>query len=382
MRFLDILQSLETPAIVLDRERLAHNISRVQQIGDDHRLAVRPHIKTHKCIELARLQLEAGACGITASKTSEALVFIEAGVPSVTIAFPVIESYKACRLVKAADARSCDLSFIADNEYTLAAIERAVGSEGGSVGIYIKIDVGLGRVGVKPDAEILVSLANLVAASSSLEFRGLLSHAGHCYAAAGYEGVREIAESERHQLLAARARLRQSGLHVPELSVGSTPTVLASGNFDGLGEIRPGNYVFFDLTAVRLGVASLDEVAFSVLASVVSVNDRYAIIDAGSKVLSSDLGPHGVGSMGGYGRAFPIDVDICDTTISSSLQVERLSEEHGLIRHEGTLLRIGDRLRVVPNHSCPVANLADWFHVLNRDQSSSRWKVAAAGKVV
>lgn len=381
MRFLNTLQSIETPAIVLDRERLSQNISRVQQIGDNHRLAVRPHIKTHKCIELARLQLEAGASGITASKTSEALVFIEAGVPSVTVAFPVIESYKACRLVEAADARNCDLNFIADNEHTLEAIERAVGTEGGSVGIYIKIDVGLGRVGLKPDAENLVSLAHLVAASPCLEFRGLLSHAGHCYAAAGREAVREVAESERHQLLAARARLRRSGLEVPELSVGSTPTVLAGSNFDGLREIRPGNYVFFDLTAVRLGVASLTEVSFSVLASVVSVNERYAIIDAGSKVLSSDLGPHGAGSIRGYGRAFPIDIDISDTTVDSSLLVEKLSEEHGFVRHEGALLQIGSRLRVVPNHSCPVANLADWFHVLSQKQSSSRWRVAAAGKV-
>ena len=382
MCFVEALKSTETPSVVLDRGRVLRNISRVQRIGDDNHVAVRPHIKTHKCVEVARLQLEAGACGITASKTSEAQVFVEAGVSSVTVAFPVIESSKARRLVEAASPRDCELSFIVDSEVSLEAVERAVAPDDPPVGIYVKIDVGLGRVGLRPDAENLDTLASRAASSPRLEFRGLLSHAGHCYAAAGREAVRKIAESERCQLLAARERLQRSGLEVPELSVGSTPTVLAGGRFDGLDEIRPGNYVFLDLTAVRLGVASLAEVAFTVLASVVSVNETYAIIDAGSKVLSSDLGPHGTGGVRGFGRAFPIDTGIDDATVDSSFPVEKLSEEHGFVRHEGSRLRIGDRVRVVPNHSCPVANLAGWFLVLNEDGSTSRWRVAAAGKVV
>ena len=380
MRSLDALLSIETPAVVVDRERLSRNITRVRKIGEENRLAVRPHIKTHKCIELAQLQLDSGACGITASKTSEAMVFVEAGVPSVTVAYPVVEPRRARRLVDAAGARNCDLRFIVDSEYALEAITQAAAT-GGTAGIYIKIDVGLGRVGLKPDAGNLASLAHRVAASPRLEFRGLLSHAGHCYAATGYDGVREIAESERLQLLSARERLRRSGLQVPELSVGSTPTVLAGSSFEGLGEIRPGNYVFFDLTAVRLGVASMAEVALSVVTSVVSVNEHHAIIDAGSKVLSSDLGPHGTTSIRGFGRAFSIDSEIDDVTVESSFLIEKLSEEHGFVRHEGADLRIGSRLRVVPNHSCPVANLADWLHIVDRDQSSFRWRVAAAGKV-
>jgi D-serine deaminase-like pyridoxal phosphate-dependent protein len=377
----EALQSLETPAVVVDHGRLLRNLARVQSIGKEHGLGVRPHIKTHKCIELARLQLDYGACGLTASKTSEALVFIEAGFASVTVAYPVIEAVKARRLIEAATARGCDLRFIADNEATLEALSRAARDAGGAIGVFIKIDVGLGRVGVKPDAESLPSLAWQAADLPGLEFRGLLSHAGHCYGATSRQGVAQVAESERQQLLFAKERLSQSGLSVPELSVGSTPTVLAADNFEGLSEVRPGNYVFYDLTAVRLGAAGLAEVALSVLASVISVNETYAIIDAGSKVLSSDLGPHGTPGTSGHGKAFPIEDEIDDETAGSCLPVEKLSEEHGFVRHGGADLRVGDRLRVVPNHSCPVANLADWLHITHHNQPTERWRVAAAGKV-
>jgi D-serine deaminase-like pyridoxal phosphate-dependent protein len=381
MRFLGVLQSIETPAVVVDLERLSRNIARVQNIGKENRLNVRPHIKTHKCVELAQLQLDYGAHGITASKAGEALVFIDAGFPSVTVAYPVIHSNKARRLIDAAGATRCDLRFIADNKATLEALTQAVTTMGGTIGVYIKIDVGLGRVGVKPDAESLTSLARQAADSPGLELRGLLSHAGQCYGATSHEEVRQIAESERRQLLFARDRLAQSGLQVPELSVGSTPTVLASDSFEGLSEIRPGNYVFFDLTAVRLGVASLAEVAFSVVTSVVSVNENYAIIDAGSKVLSSDLGPHGTAGVQGYGQAFPIESEIDDPMVESSFLVEKLSEEHGFVRHGGASIQVGNRLRVVPNHSCPVANLANWLYILDQDQPIRRWRVAAAGRV-
>ncbi len=382
MQHLDALQSIQTPAVVVDRERLSHNLARVQKIAEENGLRLRPHIKTHKCIELARMQLDYGACGITAAKASEALVFIESGVSSVTVAYPVIDPCKARTLVKVAVASKCELRFIADNERTLEALGQAAAESDNAIGVFIKIDVGLGRVGLKPDAEELSSMAHAIAKTPKLEFRGLLSHAGQCYAANGRKEVRKIAESERRQLLMAQDRIEQSGLQVPELSVGSTPTVLAAENFEGLSEIRPGNYVFCDLTAVRLGVATLAEVALSVVTSVVSMNETYAIIDAGSKVLSSDLGPHGSSGVRGFGKAVPLELEIDNGASSSALSVERLSEEHGFVRHGGVDIRVGDRLRVVPNHSCPVVNLADYLWIMNQDRTTDRWKVAAAGRVI
>ena len=375
------LQSIETPAVVVDYPRLVRNIAHAQSIADDNRLRLRPHIKTHKCIQLARLQLDHGACGVTAAKASEALVFVEAGFPSVTVAYPVIDPDKAERLIEAAKATDCDLRFIADSREGVEALSRAASAQARTLGVYIKIDVGLGRVGLKPHAEGLPALARHIAGSPGLRFCGLLSHAGQSYGAASRQDVRDIAEDERRQLFTASERLTSSGLEVPELSVGSTPTVLAAASFEGLSEIRPGNYVFLDLTAIRLGVATLDEVALSVLTTVVSVNDTYAIVDAGSKVLSSDLGPHGSTGLRGFGQAFRVDRDIDETAPGSAFSVERLSEEHGFVRHAGAGLKVGDRLRVVPNHSCPVVNLSDFLCVLNGAQPAQFWTIDAAGRV-
>ena len=160
-----------------------------------------------------------------------------------------------------------------------------------------------------------------------------------------------------------------------EVSVGSTPTVLGCESFEGMTEIRPGNYVFADATAVRLGVATFNDVALSVLTTVISANDRYFIIDAGSKVLSSDLGAHGTGGNAGYGLGFRID-DLS----REPLRVVRLSEEHGFIEREGDL-PIGTKLRVIPNHACPVANLAERLTVVSNDEVVDQWAVAARAKV-
>jgi D-serine deaminase-like pyridoxal phosphate-dependent protein len=227
-----------------------------------------------------------------------------------------------------------------------------------------------------------VPLAQLLEKSRSLELIGLLSHAGHAYGAGSLAAIRDIAESERKQMLFAQECLSAAGLPVSKLSVGSTPTVLAAECFDGLTEIRPGSYIFFDLTAVRLGVAELNDVALSVLTSVVSVNDEYTIFDAGSKALSSDLGPHGTVGAKGFGTAFLAQTDICEERSPESLLVEKLSEEHGFLKSGNRKMAVGDRLRIVPNHCCPVANLARELVWVEEGKEIQHWRVAAAGKVL
>lgn len=372
------LNELETPAVVVDRERLAANLQRVQAIGEHRGVRIRPHIKTHKCLEIAWLQLEGGAVGITASKPNEALVFIENGFRSVTVAYPLVDERKVHRLLAAVRARGTDLRVTVDSCAGVKVLSERATALGVVVGIYVEIDVGLHRCGVQEDDPELVSLVQLVRSSSGLRFVGLLSHAGHAYAARTSAEVAAIAAEECGIMERVRRRLENAGIEVPEVSVGSTPTVLASDSYQGITEIRPGNYVFLDRTPVRLGLATLNQVALTVVATVVSRSEAYLITDAGSKVLSSDLGAHGTAGAGGYGLAFPLAQEI---GTSAGLNVAKLSEEHGFVERGTAEIAIGAKLRIVPNHACPVVNLADELIVVSGDQVVERWRVAARGQV-
>ena len=383
--------TVATPYVAVHQQLLIDNLGRAAAIARAHGLALRPHVKTHKCIEIARLQLAMGACGITASKPQEALVFILAGMPSVTVAYPVVVPLSARLLLDAAGSAQCDLRFVVDS---LAGVQTLIAAlaPGQMAGVYLEIDVGLGRCGVKPGSAEIARIAAAIVRTGSLRFHGLLSHAGHAYAAQGTNAIAAIADDERFQMKKVAMQLAEQGIFADEISVGSTPTVLAATSFDGVTEIRPGNYVFLDLTACRLGVAQLGQVALAVVTTVVSVNDRYCIIDAGSKVLSSDTGPHGTGG-GAFGQCFPLDAGMPGVgtpgvgTLGVGTQawpggrpVARLSEEHGFVEHGAKPLPIGTRALVFPNHSCPVANLAERLVVLPQEGEPIFWPVAARGK--
>lgn len=364
---------LETPEVLVDRERLLANLKRVQRIADAHCVRLRPHIKTHKCIEIAQLQLELGAIGLTASKVDEALAFIESGVArSITLAYPIIDPRKLDRLIAACG--DVDVRLIADSSTAVDAIARAARRAEKQIRVFVKVDVGLHRCGVSESDRQLVEMARRISDSAQLQFAGLLSHAGHSYGARDREEIAAIAADECAILNRARDCLKARGIEVAETSVGATPTVLAGKTFDGVTEIRPGNYAFLDGTALRLGLAKFNEIALSVIATVVSKNDRYFIIDAGSKVLSSDTGPHATASDTGFGSAFALDDD-------ERLCVVRLSEEHGFVERASKDLPIGTKLRVFPNHACPVANLADRLTVESDGVVCDEWIVAARGKM-
>lgn len=367
---------LPTPYVAVDLQRLRANIDRVASIARAGGVALRPHVKTHKCIEIARMQIERGACGITASKPQEALVFIEAGVPSVTVAYPVVVPRIARELLDSAARRNCELRFVVDSLEGVEAIAQVAARER-PASLLLEIDVGLERCGVKPGSEALERIVRQVRGLPTLRMRGILSHAGHAYGAAGRREIAAIAEDERRQMLSVLGQLAALGVEVEEVSVGSTPTVLAAESFAGVTEIRPGNYVFLDSTACRLGVAEIDQIALGIVTTVVSANARYNIVDAGSKVLSSDTGPHGTGA-GSFGICFALGAGA--PSWSGGRRLARLSEEHGFVEHGGEPLPIGARAVVFPNHSCPVVNLADRLVVLEQDRDPVFWAVAARGK--
>jgi D-serine deaminase-like pyridoxal phosphate-dependent protein len=369
---------IETPSVVVDEMRMLDNIRWMQQRANDNGVRLRPHIKTHKSIEITQRQIAEGAVGITTSKPDEAHVFIETGITSITVAYPLVEELKIARLLRAADYTGCDLRLIADSHTGIDAISTAAKRMSTRARVFLKIDVGLHRCGLREHDPLLEELALRIGRDDRLDFLGILSHAGHAYGAGTIENVHRIADEERQIMVRVRERLEAAGMEVLEVSVGSTPTVVAADSFEGITEIRPGNYVFMDRTQLGLGIASTEQISLTVLATVVSRNDDYLIIDAGSKVFSSDRGPHGSDALEGYGAAFTLE----DGIQEDGWIVEKLSEEHGFIRRRGhDDPDIGTRLRIIPNHSCVVANLTDELVLVDNTGTPRIVQVDARGRV-
>ena len=374
---MDPLLSLETPAVVVDRSVLEANLQAMQRIARQAGLRLRPHAKTHKCVTIARLQMALGACGLTAAKVDEALVFMHAGVPSITLAHPQVSAAKLDRLLAGAGATGCDLGLIVDSPEGLALLQARTAALGVRVGAYLKVDVGLHRCGLAADDPRCTMLAAGMTQAPGIDFRGLLSHAGHVYGAQDRQEAGRIAEEERQQMVGLAARLEAAGLRVAEISVGATPTVLAANDFAGVTEIRPGNYVFLDRACLQMGLAAESQIALWILTTVVSQNAHFAIVDAGAKTLSSDRGAHGRESAEGFGLAYPLDRA---RAVPAPLVVTRLSEEHGFIPRPPGGLPIGSRLRLLPNHACAVANLTRQLTVVD-GATCTLWPVEAAACV-
>lgn len=344
-----------TPYLEVDEARLVRNMRAMQQRATAAGVSMFPHVKTHKSVHIARQQLALGARGITASKPSEALVFVEAGIPSIILAYPIVKAQSLDRLLPAVKARGTELRTIAASRTGVDALAEAAKHHGVEIGVFLKVDVGLGRVGLKPNDPAALELCARIAATDGLRFAGLLSHAGHSYAAASPQSLAMVARDEAADLAGLAGQLRARGITVDCLSVGATPTCLGAPLPADVDCIRPGNYVFLDGTALRLGVCTADDLALSVVARVVASNDTHFIIDAGSKSMSSDRGAHGMGGAG-FGTVVSAEGD----GETGMWTLERLSEEHGFVPFSGRPLPLGSRVRVFPNHSC--ASIANFDH--------------------
>jgi D-serine deaminase-like pyridoxal phosphate-dependent protein len=237
--------------------------------------------------------------------------------------------------------------------------------------------VGFHRCGIDPHRPDAADFIAEVATLPGLRLKGLLSHAGHCYLAESREGVRTIACEEARLLGELATQARAKGAQIEEISVGATPTAPFSASISGITELRPGNYVYFDRTQVGIGAAALTDCALTVLATVVTKHKDRVIFDSGSKTLTSD-GARGAGA--GYGAVFTSVADA--STLDDGLLIERLSEEHATVRVNGsTRLQVGDRVRILPNHSCVVSNLVDEVVLVDGMTVVDRVPVAARGKI-
>jgi D-serine deaminase-like pyridoxal phosphate-dependent protein len=370
------LAALRTPSVLVDQQKLERNIERMQTAADAAGVRLRPHAKTHKSVDIAHIQIARGAVGICCAKLGEAEVFAEAGIEDIRLPYP-INPANASRLLALVDR--VKLSFIVDHLDVAREWSRVLSGAGRTVDVLVKVDVGFHRCGIDPESTGAAGFVMRVAELPGLNFRGLLSHAGHAYGAMSDAEVAAIAAAEARQLIALRDKVSDT-VKVEEISVGATPTAKFSVREDGITEVRPGNYVYYDRTQVALGAASWDDCALTVLARVVGrpAADRL-ILDAGSKTLTND-GARGAGDVSGHGVVF---TSIDGTTPDSSLVIERLSEEHATVRvRDGSSsLEPGDLVRIVPNHSCVVSNLVDSVWLVSGSQALEQIDVSARGRI-
>jgi D-serine deaminase-like pyridoxal phosphate-dependent protein len=368
------LCDLPTPAVLIERSRLERNIDRMQAACDAQGKRLRPHAKTHKSPAIARRQIARGAVGICCAKLGEAEAFADAGIEDIRLPYP-IHPVNARRAMALADR--VRLSFIVDDPDVARAWSGAFSDARREVDVLIKVDVGFHRCGIDPHASGAADVVREIASLPGLRFRGLLSHAGHGYAAFSDADAEAVAVEEA-RTLGALADL--AGVHCEEISVGATPTARFSVRQPGITELRPGNYAYVDRTQVALGSAAWGDCALTVLARVVSrpAPDRI-ILDSGSKTLTNDLA-RGNGNTAGYGAVL---ADVRGSVPNDSLLVERLSEEHATVRATtgASALRTGDLVRVVPNHSCVVSNLVDRVWLVDGDAVVEELTVAARGRI-
>jgi D-serine deaminase-like pyridoxal phosphate-dependent protein len=359
------VDDLATPAVLVDLDVLEKNIGSMAARAREAGVRLRPHAKTHKCPEIGRLQRAAGAWGLSLAKVGEAEVFVAAGCDDVFVAYPVVGEDKGRRLLALSDRAR--LAVGVDSVEGARTLAEPFHAAGRTLDVLLKVDVGYGRVGVPP--ERAADVARRVDGLPGLRLRGLFTHAGHAYLAETREAVDDVARLEAERLVATAEELRAAGLAIEEVSVGSTPTAARAMRAAGVTECRPGNYVFHDASQVGLGTCGLEDCALTVVATVVSVpaSDR-AVVDAGSKTLSSDpLRPR----PGGYGQL-----------LGRASRIERLSEEHGVVAvAEGESFHVGERVRLLPNHACVVANLHDRLVGVSGGRVEAVLAVAARGRV-
>jgi len=357
------LDAVTTPALIVERDRLVRNVVEMAARAKSLGVALRPHAKTHKSPAIAALQREHGAAGLTVATLTEAEGFAAEGVEDLLLTAPPVGDWRLTRLI--ALARRVRIRVAVDGAEAVAALEEACRRGGIRVGYLWEVDCGVGRFGTPPGAATAEHIARAVEHATHACFDGLLTFGGHAYGASDGDGIAAAACDEHDAISETVSALADRGIDVAVRSVGSTPTSHAMQSGDGITEIRPGNYVFYDATQAALGVVAPERCALSVLATVTSrpTADRL-ILDSGSKALAAErlstLTP-GFGMIEGH----------------PGLRVDRLYEEQAIVHSDAPCdIPVGARVRVVPNHACAAANLHSEMLVVQHGTVVDVWPVA------
>jgi D-serine deaminase-like pyridoxal phosphate-dependent protein len=359
--------SIDTPALVVSEEILHRNIAGMAAFAKSVGVNLRPHIKTHKCVQIARLQLAAGAIGMTCAKVGEAEVMVnQAGVEDVLLAYPIVGDSKFDRLVPLMEKSRIVVAV--DSLDAANQLSANMNRHERRIEVAIEVNTGHNRTGVLAGDET-VAFALEVARIANLELTGILTHEGQANSAPP-ETIEGIALEAGRTMVQTAERIREHGIELPMVSVGSTPAAFYTPTVPGITEMRPGTYVFNDNSAFRYGRFGIDDCAARFVATVVSrpAPDR-AVLDTGSKSLTMD--PSRAHPGHGYIVGHP------------NVTITKLSEEHGVcdVPVDEPGFNVGDRVEVIPNHICPTVNLMDEMLIVRDGAVIDRWPVAARGRV-
>jgi D-serine deaminase-like pyridoxal phosphate-dependent protein len=326
---------LDTPAVLIDLDVVEANIAGMQAFADEQGFVLRPHVKSHKSLAIADRQLTAGARGVCVATGSEAAVMAASAAEDVLVAYPLIGPRKLERLDALAGDRR--LTLVTDSLEITEEYRRYAKSLGVNIRVLVDVDTGMHRVGADPDEVLTVALD--VARADGLEFLGIMTHAGHAHDVATRAEIEQVARGEAAVMGAVREQLEAHGLDVPVVSAGSTITSPYLRRSDGITEIRPGTYVYNDLRTLGRFACTVDDIAASMLSTVVSMNGSRVTLDAGSKSLTTSRDVE-------FGHGYPVEYPLA--------RFARMSEEHGVLElpaAEGNV-SVGDRVRILPIHVC------------------------------
>lgn len=368
------LQTLNTPAALIDVGRMGRNIDRMQSQLDRLGVKFRPHVKTTKCTNVVKAQIAAGAQGITVSTLKEAEQFFDAGIRDIVYAVGMVPTKLGQAL--ALRRKGCDLKIVADSLEAAKAIATFGREQDEHFEVWIEVDVDGHRSGIQVEDDLLIGVARALV-EGGMTLGGVLAHAGSSYEYNTKDALVKIAEQERSLTVRAAERLRAGGFPCPVVSIGSTPTALSVEQLEGVTEVRAGVYVLFDLVMHNVGVCEISDIALSVLTTVIGHQEEkgWAIIDAGWMAMSRDRGTQQQAHDFGYGQACTED-----GTVLGDYVVSGANQEHGIVsRLNSTDTSIADKfpigtlLRIIPNHACATGAQHPEYHAVSEDGSVETW---------
>lgn len=359
------LANLDTPALLVDLDIMERNLARAAAYAAEHRLALRPHVKTHKSLHVAARQLALGAAGLTCATPHEAEIMAEV-TNDILVAYPPVGAVRAARL--AALPAAVRLTVALDSPQAIAEMGRAASDAGRRVSVYVELDLGMHRVGVAGVDEA-IALARRVRDEPALDFAGIAFYPGHVREPVGDQDAKLHALGDA--LADALRRFEAAGVSARVVSGGSTPTLWRTHEIEGVTEFRPGTYVYNDRTTASIGACAWEDCALTVLATVISTAvPGQAVIDTGTKSLGREPVRGAEGE--GFGQLLE----------HPEVVVQRMSEEHGVLdlSRSAWQPRVGEQVRVIPNHVCIVVHLNDLVYGMRNERVETSWPVAARGR--